>query len=143
MNSRRAFLVSVPVLAFSAGSANAQKILDCANSAKSVEKLKNALRLPATWIEEEFDGCKFLFALMESPTDGTSHIDLHGWVYNEHFQEWRRFLEIKTRNLGGAKLDFDNGIVSIRGATNNEFNGVEVFSFDLRVTSSDVAYKKK
>lgn len=143
MNSRRAFLVSLPVLAVAVGSADAQKNLDCANSAKTVEELKHALRFSATWTEEEFDGGKFLFALMELPTAGESYIDLHGWIYNEHFQEWRRFLEIKTRKLGGAKLRLDNGMVSIRGTANNEFNGVEIFRFDLRATSNDGTYVKR
>ena len=142
MNSRRTFLVSLPLVTVGVVSANAQKNLDCADSAKTVEEIKKALLLPADWAEGKFDGRKFLFALMELPTDGESYIDLHGWVYNQYYQEWRRFLNIKTRKLGGAKIHLDKGLVSIRGTANNEFNGIDVLRFDLRATSNDVAYKR-
>jgi hypothetical protein len=48
------------------------------------------------------------------------------------------------RNVGNPKLHLDTrkGVVSVRGAANDEFNGVDVVSFDLRATSNDAAYKR-
>jgi hypothetical protein len=144
MNSRRAFLVSLPALTFGAVSARAGNALDCDDSAKTIQEIKKRLLFPAEWTEGEFDGRKLLFALAELPSDSASFIDLHGWIYNEHFKEWRRFLMVSTRHLGRVRLLLDtrNGVVSVRGAANNDLNGAEVLRFDLRATSNDAAYKK-
>lgn len=144
MNSRRNFLIALPALTLGVASANAQNnpakaqvLFSSSDSAKTVEEIKKSFVFPADWTEAEFEGRKLLFALLVQPTDGISVIDLHGWIYSEHFKEWRRFLKVNTRHLGGAKLLLDKGIVSIRGTANGEFKGVEVLRFDLRVTSND------
>ena len=144
MHSRRTFLVSLPVLTCGAVSAGARDTQDEVDSASTIQELKKRLLFAAEWTEGGFDGRKFLFALTNLPTAGESYIDLHGWIYNEYYREWRRFLKVKTRNLGGARLllDNQNRVVSLRGAANNEFNGIEVWRFDLRVTSNDAAYKR-
>ena len=144
MNSRRTFLACLPAVAVSGAAAGARNAADGADSAKTIGEVKRSLLFPADWTEGEFEGRKFLFALAEFPSDSESYIDLHGWIYNEYFREWRRFLSVKTRNLGGAKLRLDGraGVVAVRGAANNEFNGAEVLRFDLRATSSDAAYRR-
>lgn len=143
MNSRRTFLASLPVLTCCAVSVHAQKPIDGADSAKTVEEIKKSLLFATEWTEGEFGGRKLLLVLTALPTSGESYIDLHGWLYNAHYQEWRRFLKVNTRNIGHAKLHLDtqNGVVSIRGAANNELNGVEVLRFDLRATNNDGGYK--
>ena len=142
MNSRRTFLVTLLLLTFGMFSTDAQNALEGVDSAKTVQEIKKSLLFVTEWREGEFDGRKLLFALVDYPTDSASYIDLHGWIYNEYRQEWKRFLKVKTRHLGGARVRLDNGIVSIRGTANNEFNGIDVLRFDLRATSNDVAYKR-
>src|SRR5689334_22571604 len=113
MNSRRTFLVALPAVALGVASAHAQNAFDGIDSAKTVQEIKKSFLFPAEWTEGEFEGRKLLFALLVQPTDGISVIDVHGWIYSEHFKEWRRFLKVNTRHLGGAKLLLDKGIVSI------------------------------
>lgn len=144
MNSRRTFLTALSALtlglASGVASANAQNTPDLfsgSDCAKTIEEIKKSFLFPADWTEGEFEGRKLLFALMVQPTDGISVIDVHGWIYSEHFQEWRRFLKVNTRHLGGARLLLDKGIVSIRGTANGQFKGIEVLRFDLRATSND------
>jgi hypothetical protein len=143
MSSRRTFLACLPALAVGAASAGARNVADGADSAKTIDEVKRSLVFPAEWTEGEFEGRRLLFALSELPSDGASYIDLHGWMYNESAREWRRFLSIKTRHLGQAKLLLDGraGAVAVRGAANNEFNGTEVLRFDLRATSSDATWR--
>jgi hypothetical protein len=137
--------MNLPVVTIGAVLANGAGVTDGADSAKSIQEIKKRLTFPAEWTEGVFDGRKLLFALAELPTDGESYIDFHGWIYNEHFQEWRRFLKVNTRHLGKARLILDNrkGVVSVRGAANNELNEAEVFRFDLRATSNDAGYRKR
>lgn len=141
MNSRRSFLVALPALTLGIASAKAQaKTIDLfsgTDTAKTVEEIKKSFLFPADWTEGEFEGRQLFFALLVQPTDGISVIDLHGWIYTEHFKEWRRFLKVNTRHLGGAGLLLNKGIVSVRGTANGQFNGVEVLRFDLRATSND------
>ena len=137
MNSRRTFLVALPALTLGVASARAQNFFDGVDSAKTIQEIKKSFLFPAEWTEAEFEGRKLLFALVVQPTDGISVIDLHGWIYSEHFKEWRRFLKVNTRHLGGARLLLNDGIVSIRGKANGKFDDVEVLRFDLRATSND------
>jgi len=111
-------------------------------SRRPKEEVKKSLLFAQSWHEASFAKRQFLFALADWPTSGESYIDLHGWIYNQHFKEWRRICLVKTRNLGNAKLSIDEkkGVVVLRGAANNELNGQEVFRFDLRATSDDAGY---
>ncbi len=149
MNTRRTFLLSLPVAA--AGAATAQTTtelkIDPVDSAKTLEEIKT--RLPfddlllaaIKWREATFAKQKYLFAVTNAG-DGESSIELHGWIYNLFFKEWRRLLAIKTRGIGNAELliDEQKGVVSLRGRANNDLDGVEVFRFDLRATSDDAGY---
>jgi hypothetical protein len=138
MNSRRTLLFSLLILVFGIISADAQQTFNGTDSAKTVQEIKKSMLFPADWTEGEFDRRKFLFALVDWPTDSASRIDLHIWVYNENHQEWRRILKIPMRELGNAQLfmDTQKGIVTVRGTANNEFRGVEVFRFNLRVVDN-------
>jgi|GEM_PF-3177737 len=148
MNSRRTFLLSLPLAA--AGTASATVIeaspqfpLDGPDSAKTVEELKKDVLFATYWKEATFEKRKFVFGVT-SQGDGESYIDLHGWIYNQHFKEWRRILKVKTRNLGNSKLLVDEakGVLSLLGAANNDLDKAEVFRFDLRATSDDAGYVK-
>src|SRR5690349_10673726 len=108
MKSRRTFLLSLPLAA--AGTAGAAVIetspqlnLDGPDSGKTVEELKKDVLFANQWKEATFEKRKFLFGVT-SQGDGESYIDLHGWIYNQSFKEWRRILKVKTRNLGNFKL---------------------------------------
>jgi hypothetical protein len=144
MKSRRTFLLSLPLVTVGAAAAETETktlLLDGVDSAKTVEELKKSVPLALQWKEATYAKRKFLFA-QTSEGDGESYIDLHGWIYNLSFKEWRRILKIKTRGLGTAELLVDEakGVVSLRGKANDEFNGVDVFRFDLRATSDDAGY---
>jgi hypothetical protein len=145
MKSRRNFLINLPVVTIGAISAKGGAVTDSADSAKTIQEIKKRLPFPAELTEGVFDGRTLLFVLAELPADAESYIDFHGWIYNEHFQEWRRFLKVSTRHLGKARLFLDNrkGVVSVRGSANNELNEAEVFRFDLRATSNDAGYRKR
>jgi hypothetical protein len=149
MKSRRTFLLSLPLA--TAGALAADKpekadkptalMLDGVDYAKTVDELKNSVLFALHWKEATFEKRKFVFC-MTSDGDGESYIDVHGWIYNLVFKEWRRIVKIKTRSVGNADLLIDEkkGVVSLRGKANDEFNGVEVFRFDLRATSDDAGY---
>lgn len=130
-----------------AGVASAQTtntlMLDGPDEAKTVQELKRGVLFATQWKEAEYASRKFAFALT-SMGDGESYMDLHGWIYNRWFKEWRRILNVKTRNLGNAELivDAKKGVLSVRGSANNELNGAEVFRFDLRATSDDAGYTR-
>ena len=121
--------------------APAHYFLDGVDQAPTLEVLKKNLLLAQEWKEATYDNKKFIFAITDIG-DGESYIDLHGWIYNRAFKEWRRILTLKTRNLGNYKLQVDQekGLLILKGAANNDLNGVEVFRFDLRATSDDAGY---
>jgi hypothetical protein len=145
--TRRKFIATaLPLVAGGAISAaepaKQPRKLDGVDSAATKEAVKENLLFAQLWKEASFAERKFLFALAELPTDGESYIDLHGWIYNKSFKEWRRICLVKTRNLGKAELAIDEktGVVYVRGAANNELNKQEIIRFDLRATSDDAAY---
>jgi hypothetical protein len=147
MPTRRKFIATaLPLAATGALSAAepAEKPLPVngVESAATKEDLKKSVLFAHSWHEASFAERHFLFALSVWPTDGESYIDLHGWIYNKSFKEWRRICLVKTRNLGNAKLSIDEktGVVVLSGAANNELKGQVVFRFDLRATSDDAGY---
>jgi hypothetical protein len=141
MNSRRTFLAGLPALAVGATSVSARDVRDCADSAKTIEEIKKRVPLLSAWVEAEYVGRKLFFTLTEVPSDSASHIEIHGWTYNEQFREWRRCLKVGIRHVGKARLVYDprGGVISVAGTADNEFNGAEVLRFDLRATSNDEA----
>jgi hypothetical protein len=143
MNLLGAILLNLTILTVGIASEQTKAFFYGADSAKTVDEIKNRVPFATTWKETTFADRKYLFATTHIG-DGESYIDLHGWIYNRHFKEWRRILKIKTRGLGKAELLIDNqkGTLSLRGAANNDLKGVEVFRFDLRVTNDDAAYDK-
>ena len=147
MPTRRKFIAAALPLAATGALCAAQPAekplnVDGVASAATKEEVKKSVLFAQSWHEASFAKRQFLFALADWPTSGESYIDLHGWIYNQHFKEWRRICLVKTRNLGNAKLSIDEkkGVVVLRGAANNELNGQEVFRFDLRATSDDAGY---
>jgi len=145
MNSRRTFLLGLPILTTGVACAQSTQPLavDGVDSAKTIDELKQNIFFKAQWREASFAKQRFVFALTRHGY-GESYIDLHGWIYNQYFKEWRRFLKINTRKIGRAKLLIDEktGVLSLQGADNNDLKDVEVFRFDLRTTSDDSGYEK-
>jgi hypothetical protein len=145
MNSRRTFLLGLPIM--TAGAAPVQMLpsptLDGPDSAKTIEEIKKSVVLASQWREATFENRRFLFAVSVQG-DGESYIDLFGWIYNQSFEDWRRILTLKTRNVGNVMLlvDEQKGILSLQGMANNRFKHVEVFHFDLRATNDDASYPK-
>jgi hypothetical protein len=147
MSTRRKFIATtIPLVAASTiTAAEPAKIFrkyDGVDSAATKEAVKENLPFAQLWKEATFKEQQYLFALVELPADEESYIDLHGWIYNKSFKEWRRICLLKTRNLGKADLSIDakKGFVILQGAANNELNKQEIFRFDLRATSDDAGY---
>src|SRR5438132_511839 len=113
MKLKRTFFASLLTLAVAAGPARSADCFDGPDSAKTIKQIKESVALATQWKESTFADRKFLFAIT-SEGDGESYIDLHGWVYNRPYKEWRRILNVKTRDLYDAKLlvDAEKGILS-------------------------------
>jgi hypothetical protein len=92
-----------------------------------------------TWNRFDFNGMKLAVAVEVWPTDGESYIDLHGYVYNLHFREWRRFFGVKVRGAGGVdvRLEEREGLLVAVGTANNDLREQRVFVFDLRAVHDD------
>jgi len=144
--SRRTFLSSIPILAVGTASNLPANEDEPPASLKTIEDVKKHLVKsygpPAgiglgsnDWKETTFQERKLLFCVAVLPSFGESYIDIHGWIYREYLKAWQPFLLAKTHSLGKAEWEVDakKGILSVRGAANNEVNGVEVLRFDLRV----------
>jgi hypothetical protein len=54
----------------------------------------------AKWTHFEHDKMRIAVAVEDWPTDGESYIDVYGYVFNVHFEQWRRFLAVKIRGAG-------------------------------------------
>lgn len=145
MNSRRKFLLALSALPVGTALAQTERPLTGSDSAKTLDALKKSAFLVSKWTEAEFKGRKFAFAVGDDFGDGESYIDLHGWIYNQSFQEWRRIFLVHTRSLYGVEFQVDplKGIVSAHSTGNTpDLKGIEVFRFDLRATSDDRAFKR-
>src|ERR1700722_9710566 len=138
MNSRRAFLWSLPLMTVGAAAAQTtdHRTRDGVDSAKTLEELKDSLLFSAEWKEAKFRNSKFLFVLTIFGA-GQPLIDVHGWEYNSSLKAWSRILIIHTQLVGNAALrdDEKNGVVSLHAVGNNEFLDAEVSRFDLRAVS--------
>jgi len=147
MTTRRKFIAAALPLATASAVCAAEPPVekplnvDGVDSAATKEEVKKSVLFAQSWHEATYAKRQYLFALADWPTSGASYIDLHGWVYNKHFKEWRRICLVKTRHLGKAKLSIDEkkGMVLLSGAANNDLKDQVVFQFDLRVTDDDAA----
>jgi hypothetical protein len=144
MNPRRHFILSLAAMPLAALAGQGKTAPAPNRSPKTLEELKMD-PFVSKWIEAEFKGRKFAFGVGDDLGEGESYIDLHGWIYNQHFKEWRRIFLVHTRSLYGVefKVDIAKGIVSAYSTGNTtELKGIEVFRFDLRATSDDSAFTK-
>jgi hypothetical protein len=91
------------------------------------------------WKELRHGGMELAVAIETLPTDNESYIDVYGYVYNRHFQEWRRFLAGQIRGAGGLEIRLDDatGVLSAVGAANNDLRGKPLLTFDLRAVDDD------
>jgi hypothetical protein len=121
--------------------AGAHDARGCADSAEAIEEIQKRVPLLSAWVKAQYLGRKLFFTLTEVPSDSASYIDVHGWIYDEQFREWRRFLKVGIRHVGKARMIFDPrvGVFSVAGTADNEFNGAEVFRYDLRAAGNDAA----
>lgn len=112
------------------------------DSAKSVDAIKKSVLFGDEWNIYNIDGLQILVGLSDLPTSGESYIDVHGYVYNRSFKEWRRFCLVKTRNVGWAEIQVDReqGVLYLLAKANNDLKGKRVFQLDLGVLSDDRAY---
>jgi len=114
-------------------------------SAKTIEEITSPDICGTDWKIYEVDGMQILAGLCELPSDGESYIDVFGYVYNRHYEEWRRFCLVKTRGVGLAtiQIDEDEGTLFLIGGANNRFKGKRVFQIDIGVLSDDRSYTKE
>jgi len=114
-------------------------------SAETIEELAFADIFGTDWKIYEVDGMQILVGLLELPSDGESYIDVFGYVYNRHYEEWRRFCLVKTYGvyLATIQVDEDEGTIFLIGGANNEFKGKRLFQIDIGVLSDDRSYTKE
>lgn len=111
-------------------------------AAKTTKEIKAGLLFAEDWKEFEWKGNKLLVALSSLPTSGESYIDVHGYLYNRSFKEWRRFCVVKTRNVGWAEigLDEENEELYLLAKANTPMKGKRVFRYSLLLLSDDRGY---
>lgn len=118
--------------------------VDGFETAKTIEKLKSALPF-AEWKAFDWKGKKLLVGLSTLPTDSSSHIDVHGYIYNRYFKEWRRFCLVKTRHVGSGEVGLDekNEELYLLAKANTPMKGKRVFRYSLLLFSDDRGYLPK
>lgn len=114
--------------------------LDGLDAAKTVEEIKKSISFKTEWKIYNIDGMKILVGLTILPTYGESYINLHGYVYNRSFKEWRRFCLVKTRHVGWGEVYVDKSGVYLTAKANTKLKGKRVVQIDLGVLSDDSAY---
>ncbi len=131
------------ILTIASASAQGRDVEYGADSAKTVDEIKKSDPFAIDWKEATYADRKYLFAVTSTGM-GESYVDVHGWIYNRSFKEWRRIMTVKTRRIGKPELliDSQKGIVSLRDAGGRRLKDVEVLRFDLRATDDDAAYVK-
>jgi hypothetical protein len=109
--------------------------------AKTEEEIKESLLFAEQWKSFDWEGNRLLVGLT-SHGDGESYIDVHGYLYNQYFKEWRRFCLVRTRSLyqGEIGLDKTEKELYLLGKANTPMQGKRVFRYDLRLLSDDRAY---
>lgn len=90
----------------------------------------------SSWLEAKHGGAKFLFCEADLPAYGSSKIDIHGWVFRSHSEQWESLFSVRTNSVGELELSVDShtGIFSAKGTANNKFKDHAVFTFDLNAT---------
>ena len=106
------------------------------DAAKSREDVKRLVDTNEPWLETSFNNVQYMFVAEVLPAYGSSKIDLHGWVYRQHLQQWEKILVVRTNGVGAIQLSVDqeSGMLSATGTANNKFLGKKVFEFDLNAT---------
>lgn len=114
-------------------------------TAQSIDDVKKGLPFAKEWKTLEWKGNSLLVGLSEFPTDGESCIDVHCYIYNRHYKEWRRFCVVKTRNVYGAevRLDAEEEELYLIAMANTPMKGKRVFRYSLLLLSDDRAYLSK
>ena len=90
-----------------------------------------------SWVETEYGGRTFMFCAKPAPSYGSSkRIDIHGWMFRLHSNEWEAFLSVRANGVGQVMLSVDpkSGLFSAKGSANNKFRNRAVFTFDLTAT---------
>jgi hypothetical protein len=114
-------------------------LTDGLESAKTPEEIKAALPLSGEWQVQVYRGMQILTGISDLGASGESYLDVHGYVYNRRYAEWRRFCVVKTRSLGLARVgvDADAGVLFVEGGAQNALRGKRVVSIDLATVSDD------
>jgi len=85
---------------------------------------------------------KILVGALTLPTDSEPYINIHGYVYNRYFKEWRRFCLVKLRNVFQVRmqLDKDARVLRFFEDANSSLKGRCVFQISIAVLSDDRDY---
>ncbi|APR76750.1 Hypothetical protein A7982_02097 [Minicystis rosea] len=134
------FVASLPPrAAVDARSAGGADLTAGLGSAKTAEELQAALPLSRDWQRHDHRGMQILTGVSDLGTSGESYLDVHGYVYNRHFAEWRRFCMVKTRSVGQIHVGIDEamGVLFVEGRAQNHLRGKRVVLIDLATVSDD------
>jgi len=80
---------------------------DGTDRAKTLKEIKASVPSGPDWTIHEIDGMEILVGISELPTDSEPYFDIHGYVYNRSFKEWRPFCLVKLRNVFQVKTQLD------------------------------------
>jgi hypothetical protein len=107
----------------------------------AVSRKEELARLTSNWKWVRYNGMQIAVGVVELG-DGEAYGHLGGYVYNQHFKEWRRFLRAETRNAGNFTVTVDEkqGMLRIVSNVNNDLKGKAIISWNLAALSDDRAY---
>ncbi|MCA9521824.1 MAG: hypothetical protein KC609_12660 [Myxococcales bacterium] len=102
-------------------------------SAKTLVELRSFGLSDTRWQMLRYKGLRLAMTLYAWPMDSVSVIDIVGYVYNEHFREWRRFCLATARRVFDAKLELDakRGMLRVVGTGNNDLRGKTILAWNL------------
>lgn len=135
-------IATLAVLLFTAGLSEAGQRIQRQElwkpSAKTLKELRSFGLSDTRWQLLRYKGLRLALTLYAWPTDSVSVIDIVGYVYNEHFREWRRFCLTTARRVVDARLELDakRGMLRVVGTGNNELRGKTILAWNLEAMAS-------
>jgi hypothetical protein len=90
----------------------------------------------AKWLETEQGERRFMFCANDLPALANGKMEIHGWVFRRHSDQWETVFTVLLNGVGAVTLSVDQetGLFSAKGRANNKFLDQSVFTFDLRAT---------
>jgi hypothetical protein len=93
------------------------------------------------WTHLKHKDLKIAVLVGEDLGDSGTYIPISAYIYNELFQEWRRFMTVETRGVFSfrAKIDHESETLQIIAAESSPLNGTMISSFSLKAVGNDLS----